>query len=117
MVARRAEDPRRRRGAVRRSLAAVTLAAALSSSGCFSTAFLSTDYEDRTEGQWLRAFAIDLGVGAALVGTSLLVGRKGEPEPFTLSAGVISAGIAVFVMPLAGYPQTPRTPPARDPEE
>jgi len=80
------------------------MAAALATSGCMTMHFLSTDYDERTEAQWLRSFLIDMGVGAALVGTSFLVGDDGAPEPWTLSAGVLSAGMAFILMPLAQYP-------------
>ena len=86
--------------------------------GCMTNLFLLTEYDERTEKQWLTAFLTDIALGGALIGGAYALGEEGEPQWWLLSAGVASAGFGLMVLPLAQYPKPqpvvrPRQPPKR----
>ena len=105
----------------RRGLIAVTLSAMLLT-GCMTNLFLLTDYDERTERQWVTAFLTDLAIGGALIGGAFALGEEGDPQWWLLSAGAASAGFGLLVLPLAQYPKPqpvvrPRPPKRSKPDE
>ena len=105
MLAASHRGPRLRGLRWRRGISAAALAAVLMTSGCMTTMYLATDYNERTEKQWWTAFLTDIAIGGALIGTAFAVGEDGEPQWWVLSAGAASAGFGLLVMPLALPPR------------